>query len=206
MDELLDSAVKMWRRFDSEGKIPFARIYSETQIQSQWAAGETDLLNSPYHLDQLRFRLAQSNSSQWQAYLTGRNELMTDGVISSEDIHKGYSKQAVALSHQVLDSDAVQVVFCTVASCLTPNLYNEIPETKKIQWFFKATTVFLDDAGTAQRPNMMMLVMAFPNTKRMSMAGDPLQLSALVLNPENRNLWPSSYLQDVCTLLSYIAS
>ena len=117
----------MWRRFDSEGKIPFTRIYSETQMQSQWAADESDLLNSPYHLDQLRFRLAQSNRSKWQAYLTGRNELKTDGVISSEELHKRYSRQAVALSHQVLDSDEVQVVFCTVASCQTRNLYKEIP-------------------------------------------------------------------------------
>ncbi|KAG7001307.1 hypothetical protein G7Y79_00032g066600 [Physcia stellaris] len=197
VDELLHSAVKMWRRFDSEGKIPFARIYSESQIQSQWAADETDLLNSPYHIDQLRFQLAQSNRSKWQAYLAGRNQLMTDGVISSEDLYKGYSREAVALSHEVLDSNEVQVVFCTVASCQTPNLYKETPETKTIQWFFKATTVFLDEAGTAQRPNMMMLVMAFPSAKRFAMAGDPLQFPALVLNQETRKLWPSSYLQDI---------
>ena len=79
------------------------------------------------------------------------------------------------MSHQVLDSDTVHVVFCTVASCLTPNLYKEIPETKTIQWFFKAITVFLDEAGTAQRLNMMMLVMAFPNAKRFAVADDPLQ-------------------------------
>lgn len=131
---------------------------------------------------------------------------MTDGVISSEDLHRGYLKEAVALSHQVLDSDVVQVVSCTVASCLTPNLYKEIPETKTVQWLFKTTTVFLDEAGTASRPDMMMLVMASPNAKRFAMAGDPLQPLALVSNPETRNLWPSSYLQDECIFLTSIAS
>lgn len=49
--------------------------------------------------------------------------------------------------------------------------------------------MFLDEAGTAQRPNMMMIVMAFSEVKRFSMADDPLQLSALIFNSEIKNLW-----------------
>lgn len=133
VDDLLESAVKMWRRVDSAGKTPFARIYSESQIQSQWTANEYDLLNSPYHLDRIRFQRAQFVPSKWQDYLGGRNELRTNGVFSSEDAYDAYTKNAVALSHEVLDSYEVQSDFCAVVSCDTPNLYMKVPKIKTIK-------------------------------------------------------------------------
>lgn len=192
----MESCIKMWRRF-SKDSLPFARIFSESQILSQWAAGDFDLLNSECHIDHLRHLLAQQDVGKYQGYLSGRLELETNGVITNEEQYKAYTKEARALARLLLDSDKIQVVFCTVAASQTPILYKENTEAKKIMWYFKATTVFVDEAGTLHRPHFMMLAMAFPDAKRLPMVGDPEQLPAFVLNPDTKKIWPLSYLSNV---------
>ena len=43
----------------------------------------------------------------------------------------------------------------------------------------------------------MMLVMTFRNATRLILAGDPLQLTGLLLDKRSRSIWKKVYLQDV---------
>lgn len=120
VDSLLASCVKLWRKFDKDGPIPFIRVYSESQILSQWASEDMVTLSSPYHIDSLRNQLAISLGMD--AYLDGRKELETYGTIIDPELYKGYAKDCKNLNEQLLDRGSFRVVFCTITACRSPAL------------------------------------------------------------------------------------
>ena len=196
MDALLEACIKMWRKFAFDGDLPFARFYTETQILSQWAMDDHATLDNSCHIDQLRFRQAQKDPEAWSDYLGGRAQFKETGMISDEDSYKAYAKQARMLTRQLLGG-TIRAIFSTVGSCQSSMLYEEDPKGG-IQWFFKATTILNDEAGTTQRRHVMMMVMAYPAACRLILVGDPKQLPALVLSAKAKKIWPRSYLQTVC--------
>ncbi|KAL8716846.1 MAG: hypothetical protein Q9225_005861 [Loekoesia sp. 1 TL-2023] len=179
----------------ASGPKPFARVYSESMIFSQWAQGEFDTLNDPLHIEYLRHELAQQTPDAWGGYLLGRHELVQYGRIDSADTNKEYTKQALELTQQVLSTS--QAVFCTVATCQARALYVEDMLRGQLQWYYKATSIIVDEAGTAQRPHLMIPIMAFPDAQRLALCGDPFQLPALVLAQETKRIWPACYLEKI---------
>ena len=121
VDSLLASCVKVWRKFDKDGPIPFIRVYSESQILSQWASEDMETLSSPYHIDTLRNNLAISLGRD--GYLTGREELETYGTIVNPEIYKAYAKDCRDMNERLLDQESFRVVFCTITACRTPALF-----------------------------------------------------------------------------------
>jgi len=200
VDSLLDSCVKMWHELDPNTPAPFARVYSAGQIKAQWSAGDLSTLEHPYHIDQLRHQLASQNREAYASYLRGREELKEHGNIADEEVHKAYSKQCKSMNKYILGT-SVRVVFCTVASCQTPALYEEDPANGDLKWYFKATTIIVDEAGTIERPFLMMLCVAFPDSQRLVLAGDPFQLPAFKLSETTKTYWPKCYLEDVSSIL-----
>ncbi|KAL8912617.1 MAG: hypothetical protein Q9171_002419 [Xanthocarpia ochracea] len=83
----LSACVKAWTKMYPRGGIaPFARLYSEGQIRAQWQARDTGRLNSPYHIDQLRYKRALEDQFKWGNYLQGRQEY--EHYISPQPSHK----------------------------------------------------------------------------------------------------------------------
>ena len=121
VDSLLASCVEIWRKFDKDGPIPFIRVYSESQILSQWASEDMETLSSPYHIDSLRNELAISLGRD--AYLDGRKELETYGAIINPELYKAYAKDCRDLNEQLLNEETSRVVFCTINTCRTPTLF-----------------------------------------------------------------------------------
>ena len=113
VNNLLDAAVSFWELILPDIPPPFAQIFSEAQILGQWALRKLDVLSSPYHLDQLRYKRASQEPATWSGYLEGRQELAACGIIDSKGLYKAYSKEAEKLSVQVLE-DGILAVFCAV--------------------------------------------------------------------------------------------
>lgn len=158
---------------------------------------ELGVLNSPYHLDQLRYKRACQEPQLWTGYVEGRTELAASGIIDSKELYEAYSKDAKKLSVQVLQ-DGIMAVFCTVTGAAQSSaLYQEDPVDGELKWFYPATAVIVDDAGTIWRPALMMLAMTFRDATRLILAGDPLQLTGLLLDRRSRSVWKKVYLQDV---------
>lgn len=157
---------------------------------------ELDVLSSPCHLDQLRYQRANQEPQLWTGYVDGRKELAASGIIDSKELYKAYSKDAKKLSVQVLQ-DGIMAVFCTVTGAQSAALYQEDPVDAHLQWFYPATAVIVDEAGTIWRPALMMLTMTFREATRLILAGDPLQLTGLLLDKRSRSIWKKAYLQDV---------
>ena len=83
VDFLLASCIKVARIFSPDAQLPFARMYSESQILAQWQVGETKTLNAPYHIDNLRHQVAQKNPTSWRSYLEGRQSLASFGSFTN---------------------------------------------------------------------------------------------------------------------------
>lgn len=216
VDALLHSCVQLWSRFAKDGSSPpVARIFSEAQIESQWKAGEYDTLSNEFRelsngsslrnahskpviidIDQLRFKKASRAPERWSKYLEGRRQLKECGIIVTKDAYEGYIEQAKVLTADIVDND-IRGVFCTVAGCQTPALYQADPSDGKIKRSFKATTIVNDEASTSLRPHVMLLAMTFLHAKRLVLAGDFKQLSALLLTAPAKKWWSPSFLQKL---------
>lgn len=192
--------VEAYRKLHPKADIPFVRLYSTSQIQSQYAAGELTTLDDPNHIECLRFRLAQQDQDRFRSWLQARDELRAFGILKHEDHFKAYNSQGDLLSRTILENHT-RVVFCTVTACQTPALYKTDKVDKSIIWAFPATSIFLDESGTATRPLMLIPPMTFVMTvKRFVLAGDPYQLPALLLSTFARNSWPKSLLLALINL------
>ncbi|KAL8878671.1 MAG: hypothetical protein Q9198_003572 [Flavoplaca austrocitrina] len=179
VNNLLEAALSFWNLILPGIQPPFARIFSESQILSQWAMRDLDVLSSP---------------EEWGGYLQGREVLTAHGIIDDKGIYKAYKNKE--LSTKVLASGML-AVFCTVTGAQSSALYQEDKATSSLNWFYPANTIIVDEASTIWRPALMMLVMTFRDAARLILAGDPLQLSGLLLDTKTRSLWKKSYLQDI---------
>ncbi|KAL8833445.1 MAG: hypothetical protein Q9176_007975 [Flavoplaca citrina] len=179
VNNLLEAALSFWNLILPGIQPPFARIFSESQILSQWAMRDLDALK---------------DSEEWGGYLQGREVLTAHGIIDDKGIYKAYKNKE--LSTKVLASGML-AVFCTVTGAQSSALYQEDKATSSLNWFYPANTIIVDEAKTIWRPALMMLVMTFRDTARLILAGDPLQLSGLLLDTKTRSLWKKSYLQDI---------
>ncbi|KAL8639179.1 MAG: hypothetical protein Q9226_008903, partial [Calogaya cf. arnoldii] len=205
VDALLASAIKRVEQYKPR-KIPrLVRFYSESMIFKQWAAGDSSRLDSPYHIDRLRLEQAQQDPSKWEDYLAGRQELSTWGRIDDADIMGKYMENTTALTREVLST--TDGLFCTAASLGSNVLYEEEKTrgdymtpgepTGRIKYFYPASTVIFDEAGTVHRPHLYIPVMAIPGACRLVLAGDSKQLPAFVANPNTKNYWPDCYLERI---------
>ncbi|KAL8865717.1 MAG: hypothetical protein Q9174_006737, partial [Haloplaca sp. 1 TL-2023] len=197
VDNLLDAAVAFWK-LDSLNEQPrFVRIYSESQIMAQWRDGESDVLRGEFHLDNLRYQRALKDSGRWKSYLEGRNELAECGVIDDRLLFSSYKREAIKLGQELL-ADGIVCVFHTTTGAKSPVLYEEErDDPKKLNWYYPATSIIVDEAVTIWRPALMMLAMVFRDAYRLILTGDPLQLPGLLLDSKNRTLWSKSYMQDI---------
>ena len=164
-------------------------------IFKQWAAGDRTRLDSPYHIDGLRFAQAQQEPEKWKGYIEGHQELSTFGKIDDPAIMMDYIKESTALTREVLST--ADGLFCTAASCGSGVLYEEEKSTGEVKYHYPAGTIIVDEAGTVQRPHLMIPIMAFPGAHRLVLAGDSKQLPAFVANPETKKWWPDCYLEKV---------
>ncbi|KAL8721556.1 MAG: hypothetical protein Q9181_007682, partial [Wetmoreana brouardii] len=187
VDQLLERCVKAWQARNPNVPAPFLRLYSEAQIVAQWAAGDHECLQSPFHIDQRRYELACENEQQWSGYLGGREQLKTTGCLASKDAYDAYVKQARLLGQQLLDGP-IHIVFCTIAASLSAQLFEVEKVDATVVWYFKATTIINDEAGTTLRPYLMLLLMAFRDAVRLSFAGDHLQLPPFIFSKLAKDL------------------
>ncbi|KAL8861845.1 MAG: hypothetical protein Q9178_001714 [Gyalolechia marmorata] len=196
VDALLSSCARVWT--DKGGTPPFARLYSEAQIRAQWQARDMERLNSPYHIDQLRYQYALKDPFTWGGYIEGREEYKRYQCIPPA-AYDSYAEDALELTHRLLheETGTIKVVFCTVAASLSNQLFQSDPIDGKLLWFFKAKTIVNDEAGTTHMPYLMMLIMSFRASVRLILAGDHLQLPPFVLSKEASTYWPASYLEKI---------
>ena len=214
MDALLASAVRRVEQRKPQRIPRFVRFYSESMIFKQWAAGDHSRLDSLYHIDRLRLAQAQRNPGEWEGYLLGREELSTFGRIDNAELMGKYMKETTALTREVLST--TDGLFCTAASLGSSVLYEEEKTsgdrldpgkpTGEIKFFYPASTIVFDEAGTVHRPHLYIPVMAIPGACRLVLAGDSKQLPAFVANPTTKNFWPDCYLEKVRKLVIHYSS
>lgn len=195
MDALLATCIKLWKEFDPHGIPPFARVFSESQIMTQWASGDHDAIQDDYHIDQIRYREASTGSTAYPGYLAGREELRSFGSFNSEDRYKAYKKDLKELNKVVMTK--IRAVFCTVTACQISLLYDEDPVDGRIKSTYGATSIVIDEAGVMLRPQVLIPIMTFKSARRLILAGDPMQLTALILARKSQRWWHQSYLQQL---------
>ena len=155
----------------------FVRLYSETEIESQFVRQQQAVYNDPMHLDQLRFEIAQAAPQLWDKYLTGRKQLIEYFGFNNPADDKAYCKQRNELTQLVMSR--ARVVFCTMTSLRTPALFRIDKDNKAIAW--GATTVIIDEAGCCNPLQVMLATISFQSLERLILAGDWLQLPAFIL-------------------------
>ena len=67
----------------------------------------------------------------------------------------------------------------------------------EVERYYPATTIIVDEAGIPTRPQMMIPAMTFVSAKRLFLAGDPMQLNALLLDKDARSWWIVSFFSDL---------
>ena len=147
-------------------------------------------------IDQLRLKKANADQDKWQNYLRGRAQLEECGRIISEDVYKAYARDVKQLNAAIIDND-VRGVYCTVAGCRVPALYEVDQVDGKIERYYQATMIINDEASTSLRPHIMLLAMTFLLAQRLVLAGDFKQLSALLLTTTAKKWWTPSFLQRI---------
>ncbi|KAL8894085.1 MAG: hypothetical protein Q9192_004631 [Flavoplaca navasiana] len=192
VDALLDSCVKLWKLMAPGIDPPFVRGFSEGMIFKQWADGETAKLKSPYHLHLRRQKMAAVKPKTFSGYLKGCRELEQFGRIDSPETMELYLEDARTLTRQVLGT--CKAFFCTAATCRSPMFHAEDKAKKEPKFWFPAKTIVFDEASMLQRPHLMLAITSFIDATQILLAGDPRQLSGLIMNKETRSLWPDSFL------------
>lgn len=195
VNALLASCAKLWQKLDDQALPPFVRVYSESQILSQWQNEEYDVLDNEYHIDAQRYQEAQRDPKENAAYLAGRQALHDNGVISSNGQYASYTRNVKKLNDIVLDK--ARVVFCTITACRSSALIDDNPLEGKAKSCYEPSTIVIDEAGTTVRPHVMVAVMTFRTAKRLVLAGDPKQLGALLLSKSAGTWWTQSYLEHI---------
>lgn len=196
VDALLRKVVEGYRSRHPKGDIPIARVYSQAQIDAQYATGELDMIDEEYHLETLRVKRARTEGS-FIAFLDAVDQLREFGSLRDEALHNAYMKQGKQLMRMVLEG-GVRIVFCTITVCQSAALYEVHGTDNEIEWAYPAKSAFLDDASAMTRPIMEIPVMTFVKTlERLSIAGDPYQLPALILSPFAKIEWPGSWLKKI---------
>ncbi|KAL8670611.1 MAG: hypothetical protein Q9168_004860 [Polycauliona sp. 1 TL-2023] len=195
VDSQLETAVELWHKVMPLGTSPrFVRWYSEEQIRSYWAAGNRAILDAPFSLEQVRYQHAAKDRPRWGQYFSLREELEGRGVINIPERLKEYNEVVKELTKEVLETHA-QAVFCTIVGAHAPNL--TVDDKKNKFQYFPATTIICDEASTIYRPQMMMLIMAFRDAKRLVLVGDTRQLPGHQSNQTTKAYLPHSFMQDV---------
>lgn len=192
VNALLASCVKLCQKLNDYAIPPFVRVYSESQIFSQWQNEEYDVLEDQYHIDARRYEEALRDPNEHAAYLAGRQSLHDNGVILSKEQYTSYTNNVKRLNDIVLEK--AQVVFCTITACRSSALIDDNPLEAKAKACFEPSTIVIDEAGNALRPHVMITVMTFRTAKRLVLAGDPRQLAALILSQDASNWWHPSFL------------
>ena len=196
VDALLRKVTEGYRSRHPQGGMPIARVFSQAQIFAQYATGELGLIDDECHIEALRVQRAEADT-RFAPFLEAVGQLRAYGKLRDEAVHNAYIGQGRELTRTILQSD-IRIVFCTVTGCQSPALYQAEGKAGEITWAYPATSLFLDEAGTMTRPLMEMPVMAFVKTvKRLSIAGDPFQLPALVLSEFAKKEWAGSWLKKI---------
>ena len=218
VDNLLKRAASVWAEECStnEPDKGFVRLFSESEIETQYLKRQSEVYEDAYHIDAQRFSLADRNKGRCRAYLQGRKELLENGAIIDKKLYEAYKKQRGELTNKILGE--ARVVYCTCTSLRNRALHFETQSKDKkerivIAW--PAKTCIIDEAGCANplqvmylllfwghfNPNNCEQVLLAPTTfsvslHRLVLAGDHLQLPAFVLSDAAKKLWPRSFLKD----------
>ena len=210
VDNLLKRAANVWAEECStnEPDKGFVRLFSESEIETQYLKRQSEVYEDAYHIDAQRFSLADRNKVRCRAYLQGRKELLENGAIIDKKLYEAYKKQRGELTNKILGE--ARVVYCTCTSLRNRALHFETTSKDKkerivIAW--PAKTCIIDEAGCANplqvmylllfwgnfNPNNCEQVLLAPTTfsvslHRLVLTEDHLQLPAFVLSDKTKNL------------------
>ena len=176
VDNIRRKAAEIWDQ-TMTGNKGFVRIYSESEIESQFVRQEKSIYNDPMHLDRLRFDIAQAAPQRWLTYLTGRKQLIEHFGFNVAADDKAYCKQRSELTTLVMSR--ARIIFCTMTSLRTPALFRKDHKNNVISW--GATTVIIDEAGCSNPVQVMLAAVSFQSLERLVLAGDWWQLPAFIL-------------------------
>ena len=176
VDNIRRKAGEVWDHTMTVDK-GFVRLYSESEIESQFVRQEKAIYNDPMHLDRLRFEIAQAAPQRWRAYLTGRSQLIDYFGFNNAADDKAYCTQRNELT--IIVMSRARVVFCTMTSLRTPALFRKDNNNNVISW--GATTVIIDEAGCCNPLQVMLAAVSFQSLERLIFAGDWYQLPTFIL-------------------------
>ena len=95
-------------------QIHFVRLFSESQIQAQYAVNNK-ALDNPYHIANRRMAEAFRNQARWRAYGADNPEMRANGFIADDKQAMKYARCASELTRIVMDK--ASVAFCGTTIC-----------------------------------------------------------------------------------------
>ena len=171
----------------------FVRIYSESEIERQARTHQWNLLDSPSHIDHLRFtHYASKAPDRYPNYLKGRKKLRENGALNDLALQGLYDKEAKLLTERVLANARVVFVTCDL---VRGGSLRVTKGKKTLVW--PATTVIMDEAGCSNPVQGLTPFASFAETLiRVVFVGDHQQLPAFVQSSEAKEVWTKSVLKD----------
>lgn len=210
VNNLAERAVRGWAKCKgpNEADARFVRIYSNSEIDVQLRARNQALYEDPMHIDKQRCNIAERHPGKYSGYLKGRSELILSKDINESKAYIAYCSQRNLLTAMVLQN--AQVVFVTCNSLRGRALLalkkktkgqKEKAEKEEEEEEFEpwpATSCIVDEAGCANPLQLLMPLTTFSKTlKRVTFAGDHLQLPPFTSTEEVLKYWPQSPLRDL---------
>ena len=179
VNNMINRSASVWKedfRETDDARIPFVRLYSESQVRAQYAVKDKALY-SAWHIDQHRRRLAKSN--RIDKFSKQRDEFITDGVIANPEDLKAYTCDWGWLNKEV--TEKASFVFCT------PALYSHLvlywkentkvgKTTIQVLRMWKPPTNIVDGAACSNPLELLLLPTSFDTIKRVVYGGDHKQL------------------------------
>ncbi|MCJ1263550.1 hypothetical protein MMC22_003420 [Lobaria immixta] len=121
-----------------------ARLWTPSQVRAQYSSGQSSLIKSGFHIENLRRHLAAGDEGRKpsEGFIKGCQELMAQGTIRDKKTTKDYETESYRLTRQVLDD--AKIVLCTKAALRSSTLGPKIND-EKVWWF--AYMCVIDEVG-----------------------------------------------------------
>lgn len=200
LDSLLDRTIQEWETKNPNVDPPFVRLFSASQIQSQYLS-KAAILDNPCHIDKLRLKEAAAHPRLYPAFLENHKDMMLQGFIEDDKKAKKYYKEASDLTKVVMDK--AKVVFGTTAACRNKALRWEVkvgtkedPEKVKIETW-PVTINVVDEAACANPLELLLPLATFNTIKRVVYGGDHKQLPPFLASPEAVGEWATTFFQQL---------
>lgn len=193
VDSLCERTGNMVCQFVNIPPRAIARLWTPSQVRAQYSSGQSSLIKSGYHIENLRRHLAAGGPGRKtsEGFLKGCQELMAQGTIRDKKTAEDYERESYNFTRQVLND--ARVVFCTTAALRSSTLGPKI-DGKRVWW--PAHMCIIDEAGCANPGEVVIPVMTYKETlKQLVLAGDPRQLPPYAITPEGKAFYKVSPLQ-----------